>query len=80
MIYRNQRRYIFKMDLKKKKDRNELWKIILGYFIGFLIIGIIFEGLWEINWKISFIIWLIVSIGDIITFRWILRFVIRIFI
>jgi len=68
------------MDLKKKKDRNELWKIILGYFIGFLIIGIIFEGLWEINWKISFIIWLIVSIGDIITFRWILRFVIRIFI
>ncbi len=66
------------MDIRKKEDRNKLWKILVGYFVGFLIIALFLEGIFEINWKISLLIWAIVTIGDILTLRWILRLIAKI--
>ncbi len=68
------------IDLTKREDRNLVCNIGISYFIGYLITGLFFEGFFKINWKISLLIYCIVTLGDIlIQTNYILKFVLWIF-
>ena len=58
-----------KVKQTKNKQLNN-WQIFVGWFIGFLIIGLILPTIISLNIKIGISIWFIVTLGDLIFFNW----------
>lgn len=66
-------------NISNREDRNLAYQVIVGYIFGYFIIGLFFEGLFKINWKISFMLYLIFTFGDfIIRANYLLRLILYI--
>ena len=62
--------------LMRKMNFEKIWKISIGYFLGYLIISGLFEALFNIDWKWGILIWSIFVIFDSVTktyyiYKWI---------
>jgi len=68
-----------KVKRRKNKQLNN-WQIFMGWFIGFLIIGLILPAIISLNFYIGILVGLIFTIGDLIFFNWaISKFIINLF-
>ena len=66
---------------QKKKHKPNNWQIFMGWFIGFIIIGFFLPAIISINLGIGISIWIIVTLGDLIFFKFaISKFIINLFI
>ena len=61
-----------------RREGNELWQRIMGWFVGFLIIGLFIPAIMSINLLIGIGIWILTTLTDMIFLNWaISNFIIR---